>query len=92
MGNLQSLIDSVPNSNKKDYDDLESILDLFVPKARKLELIAYNIRKFSPEDILGYINSDILPVLKDNYFNNAPELSAQRRLLLAYDLLVNGDL
>ncbi|HEL1612851.1 TPA: SIR2 family protein [Streptococcus suis] len=92
MGNLQSLIDSVPNSNKKDYDDLESILDLFAPKTRKLELIAYNIRKFSPEDILGYINSDILPVLKDNYFNNAPELSAQRRLLLAYDLLVNGDL
>lgn len=92
MGNLQSLIDSVPNSNKKDYDDLESILDLSAPKTRKLELIAYNIRKFSPEDILGYINSDILPVLKDNYFNNAPELSAQRRLLLAYDLLVNGDL
>lgn len=92
MGNLQSLIDSIPNSNKKDYDDLESILDLSAPKTRKLELIAYNIRKFSPEDILGYINSDILPVLKDNYFNNAPELSAQRRLLLAYDLLVNGDL
>ncbi|HEL1057811.1 TPA: hypothetical protein TVE88_000936, partial [Streptococcus equi subsp. zooepidemicus] len=91
MGHLQSLIDSVPKSNKKDYDTLASILELSAPNTRKLELIAYNIKKFSPDEILDYINSDVLPVLRDNYFNNAPEISAQRRLLLAYDLLVNGD-
>ncbi|HGA1267972.1 TPA: SIR2 family protein [Streptococcus suis] len=91
MGHLQSLIDSVPKSNKKDYDTLASILELAAPNTRKLELIAYNIKKFSPDEILDYINSDVLPVLRDNYFNNAPEISAQRRLLLAYDLLVNGD-
>lgn len=91
MGHLQSLIDSVPKSNKKDYDTLASILELSAPNTRKLELIAYNIKKFSPDEILNYINSDVLPVLRDNYFNNAPEISAQRRLLLAYDLLVNGD-
>ncbi|HEL1321905.1 TPA: hypothetical protein TVS12_001887 [Streptococcus equi subsp. zooepidemicus] len=81
----------MPKSNKKDYDTLASILELSAPNTRKLELIAYNIKKFSPDEILNYINSDVLPVLRDNYFNNAPEISAQRRLLLAYDLLVNGD-
>ena len=42
--------------------------------------------------VLDYINSKVIPVLQDNYNDNASELSAQRRLLLAYDLISNGNL
>lgn len=91
MGTLQCLIDTVLKYNKKDYDNIQDILSLDSSDSKKIELIVYNIKKFNPSEILAYINSDILPVLRDNYFNNVPELSAQRRLLLAYDLLVNGE-
>lgn len=92
MGTLQEIISSVPKHNKKTYDSLNSILVLQCPETRKLELITYNIKKFSPTDILKYIHKEILPVLRENYNNNATELSAQRRLLLAYDLLKNGEI
>lgn len=91
MGTLQSLIDTVTKYHKKDYDNIQNILALDASDFKKIELIVYNIKKFHPSEILDYINNDILPVLRDNYNNNVSELSAQRRLLLAYDLLVNGE-
>lgn len=92
MGNISEIINTVPKSNKREYDNLEDILKLQAPTTRELELIAYNIRNFTHGEVFEYINNYILPVLADNYNNSAPELSAQRRLLLAYDLLVNGDI
>ena len=92
MGTLQNIIDTVPRHNKKAYSDLQTILELNAPKTRELELIAYNIENIPQKAVLDYINSKVIPVLQDNYNDNASELSAQRRLLLAYDLISNGNL
>ena len=92
MGKLQYLIDTIPRTNKKDYEKIEDILKLPCKKTKKLELLTYNIKKFSPDEILEYINSEILPSLRESYFNKTTDLSAQRRLLLAYDLFKNGDI
>ena len=92
MGALRDVIDTVPKHNKKIYNNLKNILKLGVPKTRELELIAYNIERIPIDTVLDYINIKVIPVLRDNYNNNVSELSAQRRLLLAYDLISNGDL
>lgn len=92
MGKLQYLIDTIPRTNKKDYEQIEDILKLPCKKTKKLELLTYNIKQFSPDEILEYINSEILPSLRESYFNKTTDLSAQRRLLLAYDLFKNGDI
>ena len=92
MGTLDSIIDTVPKHNKRIYDNLQEIIEMKIPNTRKLELIVFNIKKFNQTDIFDYINSSVLPVFSDNYNNSATELSAQRRLLLAYDLLKNGDI
>ena len=68
------------------------VLLLNAPKTRELELIAYNIERIPINNIIDYINKNVIPNLQENYNNNAPELSAQRRLLLAYDLIANGDI
>ena len=92
MGTLQNIIDTVPKNNKKEYSDLQTILELNAPKTKELELIAFNIENIPQDTVLDYINSEVIPVLQDNYNDNASELSAQRRLLLAYDLISNGNL
>lgn len=92
MGTLQDIIDTVPRHNKKIYNDLQSILELNAPKTRELELISYNIERVPLDEVLDYIDNKVFPTLQDNYNNTASELSAQRRLLLAYDLIRNGDL
>ena len=92
MGKLDNLIDSIPKVYQKEYDKIEDILRLSSPKLAKLELITYNINKFSVDSVLDFINSNILPNLRESYFNRVSDLSAQRRLLLAYDLLKNGDI
>ncbi|BBA07660.1 Contig000036, whole genome shotgun sequence [Streptococcus oralis subsp. tigurinus] len=92
MGKLDNLIDSIPKAYQKEYDKIEDILRLSSPKLAKLELITYNINKFSVDSVLDFINSNILPNLRESYFNRVSDLSAQRRLLLAYDLLKNGDI
>lgn len=92
MGTLQNIIDTVPRHNKKEYSDLQTILDLNAPKTKELELIAFNIENIPQNAVLDYINSKVIPVLQDNYNDDASELSAQRRLLLAYDLISNGNL
>ena len=71
---------------------MNSILLLNATKNRELELIAYNIERIPINNIIDYINKNVIPNLQENYNNNAPELSAQRRLLLAYDLIANGDI
>lgn len=91
MGNLDKLIDSIPKDNQEDYENIEEILSLSAPPTKKLELIVYNIKKISQDKIWSYIEKSVLPVFKENYNNKATELSAQRRLLLAYDLLKNGN-
>lgn len=92
MGTLDKLIKTVNKSNQREYDSLDKILSLQLNKTSILEIICYNIKNFSPEEILSYIKKDILPVIRENYNNSAPELSAQRKLLLAYDLIENGDI
>lgn len=92
MGTLQDIIDTVPEHNKKIYNDLQSILELKAPKTKELELISYNIERVPLDEVLDYIDNKVFPTLQDNYNNTASELSAQRRLLLAYDLIRNGDL
>ena len=92
MGALRDIVDTVPKNNKREYSNLNSILLLNAPKTRELELIAYNIERIPINNIIDYINKNVIPNLQENYNNNAPELSAQRRLLLAYDLIANGDI
>lgn len=59
---------------------------------RTLELMSYNIDNINLDELYQYILKNVLPNFKGNYNNNAPELSAQRRLLLAYDLKKNGEI
>ena len=91
MGSLQKLIDSIPKTNKKEYSTLEEILNSPGKMNKKLEFIVYNIKHLDRLKLLNFIQNNVLTEFRNNY-NNSLSTSQQRRLLLAYDLLENGDL
>lgn len=92
MGELQKIIDSIPRTNKKRYSTLKEILAVSGKMTKKLEIIVFNIRDLDRGEVLKFINDNILNEFRNNYNNGLPIVTQQRRLLLAYDLLVNGDL
>lgn len=92
MGELQKIIDSIPRTNKKRYSSLKEILAVSGKMTKKLEIIVFNIRDLDRGEVLKFINDNILNEFRNNYNNGLPIVTQQRRLLLAYDLLVNGDL
>lgn len=91
MGSLQKLIDSIPKTNKKIYSNLEEILAIPGKMSKKLEIIVFNIKHLDKNQVLEFIKENILTEFRNNYNNSLPT-SQQRKLLLAYDLLENGDL
>lgn len=91
MGSLQKLIDSIPKTNKKEYSTLEEILNSPGKMNKKLEIIVYNIKHLDRLKLFNFIQNNVLTEFRNNY-NNSLSTSQQRRLLLAYDLLENGDL
>ena len=58
---------------------------------KKLEIIVYNIKHLDRLKLFNFIQNNVLTEFRNNY-NNSLSTSQQRRLLLAYDLLENGDL
>lgn len=92
MGKLSDIINTIPKQNKKVYSNLQKILDSKGNDSKKLEIIAYNIERLDKKKVWDYIKKNILTTFRNNYNNGTPIVSQQRRLLLAYDLLINGDI
>ena len=70
---------------------MEEILNSPGKMNKKLEIIVYNIKHLDRLKLLNFIQNNVLTEFRNNY-NNSLSTSQQRRLLLAYDLLENGDL
>ncbi|WP_019795081.1 SIR2 family protein [Streptococcus sobrinus] len=85
-------IKKVPKGNRESFHSISDIINSGSKVTRTLELMSYNIDNINLDELYQYILKNVLPNFKGNYNNNAPELSAQRRLLLAYDLKKNGEI
>lgn len=85
-------IKKVPKGNRESFHSISDIINSGSKVTRTLELMSYNIDNINLDELYQYILKNVLPNFKDNYNNNAQELSAQRRLLLAYDLKKNGEI
>lgn len=92
MGKISYIFDTIPKTNKIEFSSLQDILDYKGGDSKKLEIIAYNICKLDKQEVWDFIKNEVLTTFRNNYNNSTPILSQQRRVLLAYDLLINGDI
>ncbi|MDY0889632.1 MULTISPECIES: SIR2 family protein [Kosakonia] len=92
-GKLDEIIDSIALdiiNSAKVFNRLADINRTELSKQKELLIIIKNIRNFDIKEIESYIKNDLFPQFKLCENNNLK--TDYRRLFLAYDLLINGDI
>jgi SIR2-like domain len=88
-GTLDGQIQSINKYHKLDFDELEHIKKEEYKITKEIDVVVYNIKKFD-EKIIGYYVEEIIKTHLNTSTSN--QRSSIRRLALAYDLLINGDM
>lgn len=92
-GRLDLMTDSIKLDKvnaDKDFHEIETIKKSAFSKQKELCVIIKNIKKIESESLKNYVKNDAFPQFLT--CENANLKTELRRLFLAYDLLINGDI
>lgn len=88
---LDTLIASVPNYCKKEYNSICNIKKDCHSQIKLTNEIIYNIKKLDSNDLDAFIKKEAFPLFVKSVKENTSIKSNLRKLFYAYDLLINGD-
>lgn len=92
-GNLEAMIDSIKLDKLNDgkiFNKIEDIKKSAFSKQKELSVIIKNIKNIEKNDLNNYVKNDAFPQFVACENNNLK--TEFRRLFLAYDLVLNGDI
>lgn len=78
------------NNIKTEFDSIDQIEKLNFKKYKEIRAIIINIHKFEVIDLKKYVINNALPLFNQTSDNHLK--TELKRLFLAYDLLINGDI
>lgn len=88
---LEDLISNIPEYCKKEHASLEEILDQNYNKTRLVNILTFNLKRLSLEELKKYLQETAFPEFAYSVKHGTNIRSDYRKLFYGYDLLINGD-